>query len=54
MVSLLSPSMDALSAHKRWPQWMHNGEIAQFQTIRRKLHALLSDEIFNTVKGNTG
>ena len=33
---------------------MHNGEIAEFLKIRRKLQALLNDEIFDTVKGNTG
>ena len=33
---------------------MHNGEIAGFQRIKRKLQAGLSDEIFNSVKGNTG
>ena len=35
-------------------QWMHNGEIAEFAKIRRKLQATLSDEIFDSVKGNTG
>jgi len=33
---------------------MHNGEIAGFSKIKRKLQATLSDEIFNSVKGNTG
>lgn len=33
---------------------MHNGEIAEFAKIRRKLQATLSDEIFDSIKGNTG
>ena len=33
---------------------MHNGEIAEFSKIKRKLQATLSDEIFDSVKGNTG
>ena len=33
---------------------MHNGEIAEFSKIKRKLQAGLSDEIFDSVKGNTG
>ena len=33
---------------------MHNGEIAGFPRIKRKLQVGLSDEIFNSVKGNTG
>jgi hypothetical protein len=33
---------------------MHNGEIAAFKMIKRQLHAVLSDEIFHSVKGNTG
>jgi len=33
---------------------MHNGEIAGFSKIKRKLQTVLSDEIFNSVKGNTG
>ena len=32
---------------------MHNGGIPQFQLIRRKLLALLNDEVFNWVKGQT-
>ncbi|PVF98895.1 N-terminal nucleophile aminohydrolase [Serendipita vermifera] len=33
--------------------WMHNGGIASFETLKRSLHALLSDRIFNIVQGNT-
>lgn len=33
--------------------WMHNGEIAEFGKIRRKLQGSLSDGIFDSVKGNT-
>jgi glutamine amidotransferase len=33
---------------------MHNGGIADFHKIKRKLQAQLSDEIFNVVQGNTG
>lgn len=33
---------------------MHNGEIAEFQLIKRNLQAGLSDEVFNVVQGNTG
>jgi glutamine amidotransferase len=33
---------------------MHNGEIAEFPLIKRKLQLYLSDEIFHTVIGNTG
>lgn len=33
--------------------WMHNGGIAEFQKIKRKLQMNLSDEIFNVVQGNT-
>ncbi|MDX2417659.1 MAG: class II glutamine amidotransferase, partial [Xanthomonadales bacterium] len=32
---------------------MHNGGIPQFQRIRRKLLALLSDEVFDWIKGQT-
>ena len=32
---------------------MHNGSIPQFQRIRRKLLALLNDEIFQWIKGQT-
>jgi len=32
---------------------MHNGGISQFQRIRRKLLALLNDEIFTWIKGQT-
>jgi len=35
-------------------QWMHNGGIAQFQLIKRKLQARLPDDIFAVVQGNTG
>lgn len=33
--------------------WMHNGEIAEFGKIRRKLLGSLPDVIFESVKGNT-
>ncbi|EIN13805.1 N-terminal nucleophile aminohydrolase [Punctularia strigosozonata HHB-11173 SS5] len=33
--------------------WMHNGGIAEFHKIKRRLQASLSDEIFNHVQGNT-
>lgn len=33
---------------------MHNGGIADFHLIKRRLQAELSDEIFNVVQGNTG
>ncbi|KAJ3551045.1 hypothetical protein NMY22_g46 [Coprinellus aureogranulatus] len=33
--------------------WMHNGSIADFDTIKRKLQSDLPDIAFDTVKGNT-
>lgn len=33
---------------------MHNGGIAEFHKIKRKLQMSLSDELFNMVSGNTG
>jgi glutamine amidotransferase len=33
---------------------MHNGEVAEFAKIKRRLQAGISDEIFDSVKGNTG
>ena len=33
---------------------MHNGGIADFQRIKRKLQSGLSDVAFNMVNGNTG
>lgn len=33
---------------------MHNGGIAEFPKIKRKLQASLSDELFDVVLGNTG
>jgi glutamine amidotransferase len=33
---------------------MHNGGIADFPLIKRKLQAGLTDEVFNVVQGNTG
>ena len=33
---------------------MHNGGIADFHLIKRRLQAELLDEIFNIVQGNTG
>lgn len=35
-------------------QFMHNGGIADFPLIKRKLQAVLSDDVFNVVQGNTG
>lgn len=35
-------------------QFMHNGGIAEFPKIKRKLQARLSDEVFDVVQGNTG
>lgn len=32
---------------------MHNGSIEGFPQIKRRLQSLLSDEVFNVVKGNT-
>ncbi|KAL4069651.1 nucleophile aminohydrolase [Scleroderma yunnanense] len=34
--------------------FMHNGGIADFHLIKRRLQSGLSDEIFNTIQGNTG
>lgn len=33
---------------------MHNGGIADFPLIKRKLQAVLSDDVFDVVQGNTG
>lgn len=33
---------------------MHNGGIADFYKIKRKLQSSLPDELFNMVNGNTG
>jgi predicted glutamine amidotransferase len=33
---------------------MHNGGIAEFSRIKRKLQERISDEIFEIVQGNTG
>ena len=33
--------------------WMHNGRIARFQDIKRRLRASLSDEIYNVIQGAT-
>lgn len=33
---------------------MHNGGIADFHLIKRKLQAVLSDDVFEVVQGNTG
>jgi len=33
--------------------WMHNGGLAEFPKIKRRLQASLSDEIFDFVQGNT-
>ena len=35
-------------------QFMHNGGVAAFPQIKRKLQSYLSDELFNMVSGNTG
>lgn len=34
-------------------QWMHNGGIAEFERIKRRLQSLLPDEIFAVPQGNT-
>lgn len=33
---------------------MHNGGIADFHLIKRRLQSDLSDDIYNVVQGNTG
>ena len=33
--------------------WMHNGRIAEFHKIKRRLQSTLPDELFNFVTGNT-
>lgn len=33
---------------------MHNGGIAEFHKIKRRLQSMLPDDIFETVNGNTG
>lgn len=33
---------------------MHNGGIAEFPKIKRRLQSYLPDDIFNMVTGNTG
>ena len=33
--------------------FMHNGHIAKFMQMKRKLRAVLSDELYNFIKGNT-
>jgi glutamine amidotransferase len=33
--------------------WMHNGGIAEFDKIKRKLQNCLSEELFLFVQGNT-
>jgi glutamine amidotransferase len=33
--------------------WMHNGNIAQFSKIKRRLQSVLDDDLFNFVQGNT-
>lgn len=33
--------------------WMHNGAIAEFHKIKRKLQARLPDDVFSVVQGNT-
>ena len=33
---------------------MHNGGIADFHLVKRRLQADLSDEVFHVVQGNTG
>ena len=35
-------------------QWMHNGNIADFQTMKRRLQNNLPDVAFDMVQGNTG
>jgi glutamine amidotransferase len=33
---------------------MHNGGIADFHLLKRRLQSDLSDDIYNVVQGNTG
>lgn len=48
----MSPNVDrAIHEHA---QFMHNGGIADFPKIKRKLQMSLPDEVFNMVNGNTG
>lgn len=35
-------------------QFMHNGGIAEFSKIKRKMQSYLPDELFDMVTGNTG
>ena len=35
-------------------QWMHNGGIAEFHKIKRKLQDSLPDDIYEVPQGNTG
>ena len=35
-------------------KFMHNGGIADFHLIKRRLQAELSDDIYNMIQGNTG
>ncbi len=39
-------------AHGKW-SFMHNGQIGNFEQLRRPLQALLSDELFNAQRGTT-
>lgn len=33
--------------------WMHNGSIAEFQRIKRRLRGMLRDELYNMIQGTT-
>jgi hypothetical protein len=47
------PSLGFSGICSAYAQWMHNGGIADFPKIKRKLQASLSDELFDVVNGNT-
>ena len=36
------------------PKWMHNGGIADFHKMKRKLQQSVQEDVFNWVTGNTG
>jgi len=48
--ALYFPVFDLLNPAE---QWMHNGGIAEFERIKRRLQSLLPDEIFAVPQGNT-
>lgn len=53
-VSLIVNKKVLLDLTSLWFKFMHNGGIAEFPKIKRRLQTYLSDEIFNMVSGNTG